>query len=203
MEIIKTENYNTDENCYILVNGKEAVAIDPGYDNADGIVKAAGDAKIKYILLTHCHYDHISAVPELVRITGAKIAATPECAANTADRRINLTEAGLGRAIEIKDAQIISDEDIELCGMKIKVLKTPGHTSCGTCFLIENNLFSGDTLFLRNIGRWDLPTGDEETLKKSIKEVLYSLDEDIRVHPGHGAETTIGYEKKYNFVCRG
>lgn len=204
MKIVRIENYRTDENCYMLINNGQAVVIDPG-SSAEVIIERAGSegAEIKYILLTHCHYDHIEGVPELREKTGAALALTDICAKNAADKNVNMTEAGIGRAVEITEPEIILKSEAELCGINIKVLRTPGHTSCGCCFLAENHLFSGDTLFLRSIGRWDLPTGDEETLKKSIKEVLYSLDDDIDVHPGHGADTKIGYEKKYNFYCKG
>ena len=80
---------------------------------------------------------------------------------------------------------------------------TPGHTNCGVCYLMGNHIFVGDTLFLRNCGRWDLPTGDEMTLRKSIKEKLYTLPDDITVHCGHGSDTAIGYEKKFNFYVKG
>ena len=99
---------------------------------------------------------------------------------------------------------ILTDGAILSVGnLKIKAIHTPGHTNGGMCFLIEDHLFSGDTLFLRSIGRCDLPKGDEEALKKSIKEKLYTLDDDIIVHPGHGNDTKIYYEKRYNMYVRG
>lgn len=201
MKIVTVNNYRTDENCYILINDGHAAVIDPGSE-AEEIIESAEGAKIDYILLTHCHYDHIIGMEELRNLTGAKFLASRICAENTADSTVNLTEAALGEAIEVKMPEEIISSEINLCGMDIKVINTPGHTSCGVCYLVGKNLFTGDTLFLRNTGRWDLPTGNEEILMKSIREKLYTLEDDIAVYPGHGKQTSIGYEKKYNFVCR-
>ena len=81
-------------------------------------------------------------------------------------------------------------------------MKTPGHTNCSTCFLFGDNLISGDTLFQRNVGRWDLPTGDGRILVNTIKNKIFNLDEDINVYPGHGSKTSIGYEKKFNLFIK-
>ena len=84
--------------------------------------------------------------------------------------------------------------------MNIKVIHTPGHTEGGVCYLIEDNLFSGDTLFRGSVGRTDLFGGNFSKLSDSIKNKLFKLDNDIKVFPGHGPMTTIGYEKKYNEI---
>ena len=86
--------------------------------------------------------------------------------------------------------------------MTVKCIYTPGHTNCSVCYLFGKEMFCGDTLFLRNCGRWDLPTGNEEDLRKSVKEKIYTLDENIILHPGHGEDTSIGYEKKFNFYIK-
>ena len=87
--------------------------------------------------------------------------------------------------------------------MQINVITTPGHTKGGACFLIEDNLFSGDTLFLRSVGRCDFPGGDMDTLINSIKNKLYTLDDEVIVYPGHGNITKIYYEKRYNTFIKG
>ena len=89
-------------------------------------------------------------------------------------------------------------EERDFDGISVKCIYTPGHTDGSVCYLIENNLFSGDTLFKRSIGRCDLPTGNMDILEDSIKNIIYKMDENIVVYPGHGEETTIGYEKKNN-----
>ena len=93
----------------------------------------------------------------------------------------------------LKEGDIITLGETEL-----RVIETPGHTAGGICFATDREIFTGDTLFRLSVGRTDLPTGDWETLVKSITEKLYTLDEDLTVYPGHGDPTTIGYEKRAN-----
>ena len=208
MKIKKLTNYYTDENTYIVYdeNTKNGLVIDPGYEYT-GILKAANDdnIKIKYVLITHCHYDHISDLEPLREATGAMLISGDKGSINVTDPDINLTYSGLGKAISAKKSDIIlkDGETFDMDGIKIKCIYTPGHTNCGVCYLMENHIFVGDTLFLRNCGRWDLPTGNEMTLRKSIKEKLYTLPDDIIVHSGHGEDTSIGYEKKFNFYVKG
>ena len=204
MKIKKLEEYRTGENTYIVYdeNTKTGIVIDPGY-KAEGIMKSAADdgIKIEYIFLTHCHYDHIASLPELRRNTGAKLVTGTKGAVNVGNPDINLSFYGLGFKIEESEPEIILNdgETIEIDGMKIKCIATPGHTNCSVCYLFnEDTLFSGDTLFIRNVGRWDLPTGNEDELVSSIKKKLYALPDDTRVFPGHGEDTSIGYEKKFN-----
>lgn len=197
----------TSENTYLLYdeNTKNGVIIDPGC-KIEKILEMISEngVDIKYILLTHCHYDHIASLIELREITQAKVVTGDNGSSNIGDIEKNLSPYGLG--YEIKDISsdiILSDgEKLTLDGLNIKCIYTPGHTNCGVCYLCENELFSGDTLFLRTVGRWDLPTGDYEILKKSIKEKIYTLPDEINVHPGHGDRTTIGYEKKFNFSVK-
>lgn len=205
MKIQRLNNYYTDENTYLVYDGNTALVIDPGY-KTDGILKAAADAKttIQYILITHCHYDHIEFMEDLREKTNAKLVSGDKASINITDPDINLTLAGLGKAVLAKKSDIIlkDGETLSAGNMQVKCIYTPGHTNCGTCYLIENHLFSGDTLFLRNCGRWDLPTGDEETLIRSVKNKIYTLDDEIIIHPGHGEQTTVGYEKKFNLYIK-
>ena len=203
MEIKTLTDIYMDENTYFIVENGKSIVIDPGSEAKD-ILAFAGDIEIKYIFLTHCHYDHMKGVNELREKTGALVCATSECAENIKRPEINLSGAWLKNDIIIENTGIILTEenDFEFEGIKIKTIKTPGHTNCSACFMVENNLFAGDTLFLQTTGRWDLPTGDENTLRKSIREKLYTLDEGIDVYPGHGKKTSIGYEKKFNFLVR-
>ena len=209
MKVKTLNNYFNDENTYIVYdeNTMSGIVIDPGYD-ADGILKALGDdnVKIKYILLTHCHYDHISDLEPLREKTGAEVVSSKLTSINIGNPDINFSVSGLGYALSAKSSEIILEdgEEFDVDGLKIKCILTPGHTNGGACYLVNNEkLFSGDTLFLRSIGRSDLPTGNGEDLIASIKNKLYTLDENIEVFPGHGGATTIGYEKKYNMFVRG
>ncbi len=192
----KLENYSNGENTYIIKDEKtsDAVVIDPGFGGID-----ISDINIKYILLTHTHYDHISDIVFLRENTDAKIVCSREGSKNLKNKNINLTELGLGYKIEEAADIILSDgEELEFSDIGFKCIYTPGHTSCSCCYLTGDKLYSGDTLFLRSVGRWDLPSGDENTLVNSIKTKLYTLPDEIKVYPGHGDETSIGYEKKYN-----
>ena len=208
MEIKKLVNYYTDENTYIVYdeNTKNGLVIDPGCDY-NNILKSANEdnVKIKYVLITHCHYDHISDLEPLRAATGALLVSGDKGSINVTDPDINLTYSGLGKEISAKRSDIVlkDGEELDMDGIKIKCIYTPGHTNCGVCYLMGDHIFVGDTLFLRNCGRWDLPTGDETTLRRSIKEKLYTLPEDIIVHCGHGGDTSIGYEKKFNFYVKG
>ncbi len=209
MKIKTLNNYINDENTYIVYdeNTKNGLVIDPGY-NCDGILKAASDDElnIKYILITHCHYDHISDLEELREKTKAPLVSSKWGSVNIGNPDINHSVLGLGYALSAKKSEIIlnDNEELTLDSIKIKCIYTPGHTNCGVSYLINGKkLFVGDTLFLRSIGRSDLPTGDSETLVSSIKNKLYTLDDEIDVFTGHGSVTTIGYEKKFNMFVKG
>ena len=200
-------NNENGENTFLIYdeNTLNGVIIDPGC-KIEKIEKMINEnnVKVKYILLTHCHYDHIMSLIPLKEKTGAEIVSGARGSLNIGDPDVNLTLHGLG--YEIKDIHsdiILKDgEELVLDSLKIKCIYTPGHTSCGVCYLIDNDLFAGDILFLRSCGRWDLPTGDMEVLFSSIKEKLYTLPDDTAVHCGHGSDTNIGYEKKFNFCIR-
>lgn len=197
----------TGENTWLVYDEStmNGVIIDPGckIDDIMDMIKENG-VKVKYILLTHCHYDHIMSLVPLKEKTGDEIVTGARGSINLGDPNVNLTLHGLGYKIEgIHSDKILKDnEELTFDGLTFKCIYTPGHTSCGVCYLIENNLFCGDTLFLRSCGRWDLPTGDMDILFETIRERLYTLPDETVVHSGHGSDTTIGYEKKFNFCVR-
>lgn len=197
----------TSENTYLILdeNTKNGVIIDPGckIEKIEKLIKENGVC-VKYILLTHCHYDHIESLIPLKELTGAEIVTGDNGSKNVGDIKMNLSMYGLGYPIDGVEADVVlkDGEILNLDSLEIKCIYTPGHTNCCVCYLCENELFAGDTLFLRSVGRWDLPTGDFAVLEKSIKEKLYTLPDDTAVHPGHGGATTIGYEKKYNFCVK-
>ena len=193
MKIKTVNNYYTDENTYIVYdeNTKNGLVIDPGY-KCDGILKAAQDdgVNIKYVR----------------EKTGAKLVSGDKASINITDPDINLSYSGLGYELSAKKSDIVlkDNEELNIDGLNIKCIYTPGHTNCGVCYLINNEkLFTGDTLFLRSVGRSDLPTGDGDTLVKSIKTRIYTLDDDTEVFPGHGGQSSVGYEKKYNMYIKG
>ncbi len=196
MEIKKIVSEEMDQNCYLISEGNKGFLIDPGMDT-EKILKETENMEIDYVLLKHCHFDHIFSVPAL----GKKIIASKNCSDNMQNPEMML----FNRPVLDKPCDIIiyDGEEIELCGIKVKCICTPGHTNCGVCYLIGKNLFSGDTLFFSNIGRTDLQTGDFAVLEKSIKEKIYTLPGDIIVYPGHGRDTTVGFERDNNFYVKG
>lgn len=207
MKHIRVENYRTSENSYIIYNEHtlDGAVIDPGNPVSD-ILDAANknSIKIRYILITHCHYDHIEYLEELREKTGAPLVSGDKASINITDPDINVSYAGLGYELSAKKSDIIlnDNEILKIGDSEVKCIYTPGHTNCGVCYLTDDGIFVGDTLFLRNCGRWDLPTGDEQALMKSIRERLYTLPDDTKVYPGHGEGTSIGYEKKFNFIVK-
>ncbi len=191
-------------NCYVVSNEdtKEAIVIDPA-EHAGKIIKVLEKegASLKAILLTHGHFDHMTAANELREKTGAKLYAHEAEEELLKTPELNLSMAFTGRSVSTEADVLVKDgEVLALAGMELKVIHTPGHTKGGCCYLLENQgiLFSGDTLFQRTIGRTDFPTGDYQTLLDSVRKRLFVLNEEIKVLPGHNDTTTIAYEKKYN-----
>ena len=194
MEVITIKSYGMDQNSYLLVNGKDAVLIDVGEDTFN-ILKEAEKYNVKYILLTHCHFDHIYSLNEL---KGQKtVLGSKNLVRNITNPKITFFSGS--EKLEGKIDGFFEDgEEKNLCGIKIKCIYTKGHTDCSVCYLAENCLFSGDTLFFENVGRWDFETGNFEELKNSVKK-LYSLPDNTVVYAGHGIPTTIGHEKKNGY----
>ena len=196
MEIKVLSNKQNAENTYIITENGVSAVIDPGV-SYDEISENAEN--IRYILLTHCHYDHIDSLLELKEKTGAMIVFSENNNLNNAE--INLSSYVYGKNIGTEPDILVGDGDT-LEFLNIKCIKTEGHTSCGMCYLLDDKLFSGDTLFRDSVGRCDLPTGNFDMLKSSIINKLYTLPDDVIVYPGHGESTTIGYEKKFNSFVR-
>lgn len=193
-------------NCYLFGCSatRESAIIDPGGDSELIIQKVAERQSIvKMILLTHGHFDHIGALDRIRREYGCPVFIHAADAGALANPMINLS-ALTGNSIVSYDAErILQDGDrIELGGLVLEVLHTPGHTRGGVCFRHDGLLFSGDTLFSTGIGRTDLPGGSMAQLERSIRERLYVLPDDTLVLPGHGESTTIGYEKTSNPFVR-
>lgn len=199
MNIEKIISFSMDQNCYLVYRDiKSAVLIDPGIDTEKilKVIKEKG-VNVTDILLTHEHYDHVHSVNALR--DGKKLITSKECSKNIGSSSYNLSLVA-GKGFEIAPAdKIVSDGEVFIAGgIEFTAIETPGHTNGSMCFLAENNLFSGDTLFLRSVGRWDLPTGNEQTLRESIKNKLYTLPDDTKIFAGHGNDSIIGYEKSFN-----
>ena len=190
-------------NCYFVYqeDSKRVLFFDPA-DRGDMIYQKLTDAgfTVEAILLTHGHFDHIWGVERLKELSGAKVYAFEAEEALCMDTSMNISAAA-GRACSVKPDVLLKDgEEVTIGEYRFKAIATPGHTAGSGCFYFEEDkiLLSGDTLFQESVGRTDFPTGSMSTLVRSIKDKLMVLPEDVKVYPGHGESTTIGYEKAYN-----
>lgn len=185
-------------NCYIVVDEatNETAVIDPG-GNSDYILEQVDKLKgrIKFILLTHGHFDHIGAVANVSRKCNIPVYI------NKNDYTYISEDNELFHLDDFSEEIfkfIDETSNLALGANRITIIETPGHSPGGLCFLIEDKLFSGDTLFLGSVGRTDFIGGDYVTLVNSIKTKLFTLDENVTVYPGHENETTIKREKMFN-----
>lgn len=184
-----------EENCYLVMDEdtQELGIIDPGGQAnllAAEIKKL--DGKPKFIILTHGHMDHVGGVVELVDKLNIPFYI------NKADEEFSQKDNFVFQELPKASGYLNEGDTLSIGEHLIKVIGTPGHTPGGICFLIDDKLFSGDTLFQCSVGRSDFPGGDGMQLIKSIKDKLLPLGDEIQVFPGHGPSSTIGYEKRNN-----
>jgi glyoxylase-like metal-dependent hydrolase (beta-lactamase superfamily II) len=178
----------------------EAAVIDPG-DEADRILLALAesDLSLKYIINTHGHLDHVAANKRLKEITGAPILIHPLDAPML--NQVASSAAAWGIRAENSpppDRELEDGDNVTFGNVSLKVIHTPGHTPGGISLYTDREVFVGDTLFAGSIGRTDFPGGSFETIKKSIRQKLFALDDDLTVYPGHGPTTTIAEERRTN-----
>ena len=182
-------------NCYIIYdeNSKTCCVIDPGY--TPEIVLAKVDdlgLTVEAILLTHGHFDHVGGVKQLAAETGCDVYLCAE----------DLSMPPMMTAGQLYYTKTYGEgSHLSLAGLEISVLHTPGHTPGSVCLMVENHIFSGDTLFCGSCGRTDLPGGDWATILKSLGR-LAALECNYWIHPGHGESTTLSREKQYNPYMR-
>lgn len=159
-----------DENCYVLINNKECLVIDPG-DDYPKIKEVVGDNKVLGVLITHSHFDHIGAL------------------------RNFLTK----RSIKIFKKSSLTESKYTIGNFNFECLYTPGHSKDSVSFYFkdEKAMFVGDFIFKESVGRSDLPGGDINELKESLEKIK-KYDDDITLYPGHGEKTTLKYEKENN-----
>jgi len=192
------------ENCFIARadGSSRAVIIDPG-DEADRILAPVRELslEVEAVLLTHTHFDHVGAVAPVARETGAPVYVSEIERPVLADIMSYVPFAGIGPFESYEADHVLrGGEQLELAGLEIDVLFTPGHSPGHLSFSIpsEQALFSGDVLFQGSVGRTDLPGGDWATLIASIGTLVESLPEDTTVYPGHMGITNLGTERRTN-----
>ena len=186
-------------NSYILEDNGECYIIDPGYEKERVIdyIKDSG-LSVKGILLTHAHIDHVGAidafdVPVYLHEEEHNILLNDELNGFEFYHR--------SKPYDIKNIKIVTLKDgdkLPLGDKYIEVIHTPGHTVGGVCYRYNNDLYTGDTLFEGTVGKWTFPTGDLDTLKKSVIKIIETEPEEMKIHPAHGNSSTIGTEKIYN-----
>ena len=191
-------------NCYIIGDEatKEAVVIDPGGDE-DEILDALKyhQLKLKYIIDTHGHFDHVDANQPLKAATGAQI-LIHEADAGMLSQPSAEAMFFTGNRLRTSQADVLLKEDdiISFGAYRLKVLHTPGHTPGGISLVMEGQpyVYVGDLLFNGSIGRTDFPGGSFEALIEAVRTKIFTLGDNYTVYPGHGPVTTVGQERKYN-----
>jgi len=207
MKLITINSNPMGQNIYLYFDEatKEGVVIDPGH-NLPEILAAINEnnINIKGILLTHGHYDHISAVNELKEKTNADVYCHCDEKPMLENPAINLS-VHVKREVKVTPDMLFDDgDDFEVGKLSLTIIHTPGHTPGGVCYYDEDNevIFTGDTLFRESIGRTDLPGSDHKALNESIKNKLLCLPANVTVYPGHGRSSGIGHEIKQNPFLR-
>lgn len=173
------------ENCWIISGEKGMAAIvDPG-DDSHKILSCIRQKELRvlWILVTHNHFDHVGALADVQRITGALVA-------------VHRADAS---GLDVVPDQLVEDGDIIQCGdLQFGVMHTPGHTPGCVVYICGNRMFSGDTLFYESIGRTDLPGGDFTQMRLSLNKIRNLPCDDLKIYPGHMKTTTLAHEREHN-----
>lgn len=193
-------------NCYIIFNDsyKECIIVDPAGEYSRIIEKCNALGKIpKYVLLTHGHFDHVGACRELKENCGVTVYMNFQD--NNLSEQKSIAESfGIVIADFDADINVSSGDILSLIGYEIKVISTPGHSKGSVCYVIESEkvIFVGDTLMYLSYGRYDFIGGSYSEIKDSIINKLFTLDGNYRLLSGHGRETNLDFERKYNMILR-
>ncbi len=201
MRIECIKNGDMDNNAYLLTDETtgECALVDPGFaDNALLSVAEKHKDNLKYILLTHRHFDHLLAAKAVKDVTGAKICIHPKDACGLSSAGFSLANAiGVTQQALSPDYTFTPESKVKIGNSTVFVMETPGHTVGSVCFLCTDSIITGDTLFRLGAGRTDLPTGNYDRLLESLKK-LAQLPGDYRVFPGHGKASTLDVERTLN-----
>lgn len=198
--LVKSSSFgNMDNNCYLIVDEKtNKSALFDCSEYSEKMINLIGDTDLEYILLTHGHCDHIAGAKQIKEKYNAKIVIAANDEPMLHSGRLSLAVFIGGEQNDADADVIVKDNDKIILGdTEITVISTPGHTKGSVCYLAENSLFSGDTLFYCSCGRTDFPSGSVEEMMNSLKR-LKSLEGDYTVYTGHGSHTTLNFERKNN-----
>lgn len=206
---MKVSRINAEEfgsNCWLVIDDAsgEAVIIDPSAQ-IDAIERAldSREAVLKYILLTHGHFDHMTSCDTLRKLTGAPLCVHSEDAICLVNSNYNAYRSFMADDLVFSPADILLEEGDRLFfgSLTVELMHTPGHTKGSVCYFIGDAMFTGDTLFDGGIGRCDLPGGDMASMIQSLKKIK-AVEGDYKVFTGHGSNTTLEKQKKYNVYLK-
>ena len=207
--MIKVECYPVGEieaNCYAVFDTEQDICfvVDTGApsEELERSLDKFGGEKLKYILLTHGHVDHIGNTLAIKKkYPAAAVVIGREDSKFTNDDYLNLSYKFESRRFDHFDAdkEVGNADELPFGNKTIKVIETPGHTKGGVCYLFEDMLFTGDTIMTGTTGRMDLPTGNTRDMINSVR-LIAGLEGDLRLFCGHGNATTLDYERKHNYV---
>jgi len=184
-------------NCYIVSKDNKALIIDPGA-KAERILAALGDLTVIAILLTHGHFDHIGAINDLRNHFNCPIYLSEDDVPLLRDPQLNYS---FPKRFILDVKTLPYPNKLVLADFQIEILETPGHTNGSVCLIIDEAMFSGDTLFMQSVGRTDLKTGNPTKMKQSLRKIS-ALDHNYRVYPGHDDPTTLNEEKQHNIYLK-
>lgn len=198
--IVKTATFGSmQNNCYLIVDEATncSVIIDCPEFN-DKMIDLIGDTDLQYILLTHGHYDHIGGVSGVKEKYGCKVVISKEDAPMLSSTKLSLAAfCGITHPKTDADILVADGDKIKFGELEISVMTTPGHTKGGLCFLIENYIFTGDTLFFCSCGRTDFPGGNGREMMDSLRKIA-ALDGNLKVMTGHDRQSNLDFERENN-----
>lgn len=188
-------------NCYIVrdTESNEALLVDTGYqdEHVTREINKIGAVNFKYILLTHGHFDHIGAVTYYRELTKAQVVISEGDSDFTENTALNLAFRHFPIEPFKPDKTVIDKSTLQIGKYDIEVMETPGHTRGGVCYIIDDNIFTGDTLMKGFVGRTDFPTSKTADLRKSLKKIA-NINGNYKLFCGHGEPTTLADEKRTN-----